>query len=101
MSEFAFEPDTAALHFHKTLGDVQPQPRARGFARFRIIRTEELLEYLRLAFILIPIPLSLTNKGPTGLRLPGPLIFGWFGAKQNLAPLRKLFMKLAHRLAQP
>src|SRR5512146_1930177 len=49
-SEFTIEPDPTALHFHQALGDVQPQTCPGCLTRFRVIRTDELLEDLPLIF---------------------------------------------------
>src|SRR5262245_93916 len=44
IAEFAVEPDASSLHFHKALGDIQPQTCTRCLARLAVIRTEESLE---------------------------------------------------------
>src|SRR5690349_5952382 len=87
-SELTVKPDTTALHFDQTLGDIQTQTCTWHFTGLHIIGTEEFLEDLILIFNANSYPIILHPKMDNPLCAFGiPLIVGGFCTQKNLATL--------------
>ena len=101
VSKFAIEPDPSALHFNQALGDVQTQTGSGSFTRFRIIRAEELLEYLCLIFKADANSIILHPEMDHMFRtFRIPLIGGRFRAHKDLAAFGRVFMGIADEIGK-